>query len=174
MCTLQGLSFCRISFEILQLPKWVKYKVLKKLTGMTEVDPRIVRFLHKHHIFTLATSSGNVPYVSTCFYVYLEKENIFIFTTDKETRHAAEMIIQPRVAGAIALETKVIGRIQGIQFTGTAKELDGQDYKTAHSAYLWKFPYAGFKHLVLWSVVPDFIKMTHNQLGFGKKLIWTV
>jgi len=24
----------------------------------------------------------------------------------------------------------------------------------------------------LWGIEPDFIKMTHNRLGFGKKLIW--
>jgi hypothetical protein len=26
--------------------------------------------------------------------------------------------------------------------------------------------------LHLWSLTPDFIKMTDNRLGFGKKLIW--
>jgi hypothetical protein len=51
-------------------------------------------------------------------------------------------------------------------------ELDGDLYETALSAYLKKFPIATFKKLVLWSILPDFIKMTHNLLGFGTKLIW--
>ena len=82
------------------------------------------------------------------------------------------MLAQPRVAGAIALETTMIGKIQGIQFTGMSAELKGELYETALSVYLKKFPVAVFKKLILWSIVPDFIKMTHNRLGFGTKLIW--
>ena len=139
---------------------------------MNGLDPRIIKFIHKHHIFTLATANDNIPYTCTCFYVYKEKENRFIFTSDRETRHVTEMAVQPRVSGAIALETNIIGRIQGVQFTGVASELSGEEYSSAHKAYLRRFPYAGFKHILLWSIDPDFIKMTHNQLGFGKKITW--
>ena len=86
--------------------------------------------------------------------------------------HVGELLAQPRVAGAVALETTMVGKIQGIQFTGRAEELNGDLYETALNAYIKKFPVAAFKKLVLWSIVPDFIKMTHNRLGFGTKLIW--
>jgi uncharacterized protein len=132
----------------------------------------ITDFIHKHHIFTLATSVNNIPYTSTCFYVYVDELRMFVFTTDFETRHASEMLAQPHVAGAVALETSMIGKIQGIQFTGFSVLLDGDVYELANSAYLRKFPIANFKKLVLWGIKPDFIKMTHNRLGFGKKLIW--
>lgn len=138
------------------------------------IDPRITRFIRKHHIFTLATSAGNIPYTCTCFYVYDEKQNMIIFTSDPETRHTREMESQPAVAGAIALETLVIGRIQGIQFTGKVRELKGEEYDAALKAYLYKFPVAAFKSILLWGIELDFIKMTHNQLGFGKKLIWQI
>jgi len=136
-------------------------------------EKRIIDFIHKHHIFTLATAANNQPYVCTCFYIYIDHLNLIVFTTDHDTRHADEMIKQPYVAGAIALETSIIGKIQGVQFTGIAKELHGEEYEIANTAYLKKFPIAVFKKLVLWSIQPDFIKMTHNRLGFGKKLIWT-
>jgi len=140
---------------------------------MTEFpEKRITGFIHKHHIFTLATSSNNIPYTCTCFYVYLDELNMFVFTSDHETRHVDELLAQPRVAGAIALETTMIGKIQGIQFTGMSALLEGALYETALSAYLRKFPIATFKKLILWSIQPDFIKMTHNRLGFGTKLIW--
>jgi len=83
-----------------------------------------------------------------------------------------EMLRQPMVSGAIALETTMIGKIQGIQFTGLSTELGEDTYDKALSAYLKKFPLATFKKLVLWGIQPDFIKMTHNRLGFGTKLIW--
>ncbi|MFN8134172.1 MAG: pyridoxamine 5'-phosphate oxidase family protein [Bacteroidales bacterium] len=135
-------------------------------------EKRITDFIHKHHIFTLATSAGNIPYTCTCFYVYINELNMFVFTSDHGTRHVDELLAQPRVAGAVALETTMVGKIQGIQFTGRAEELKGDLYDIALNAYLKKFPVATFKKLVLWSIVPDFIKMTHNRLGFGTKLIW--
>lgn len=139
---------------------------------MQEIDKRITRFIRKHHIFTLATSADNKPYVCTCFYVYLEDRNWFVFTSDHETRHIRELIAQPQVAGAIALETLAVGKIQGIQLTGTSRELEGEEYEVALKAYLTKFPIALLKKLNLWVLEPDFLKMTHNQLGFGTKLIW--
>lgn len=139
---------------------------------MNPVDPRIIRFIKKHHIFTLATSADNIPYTCTCFYVYLENDNRIVFTSEYETRHTRELTVQPLVSGAIALETMIIGRIQGIQFTGRSFELKGSDYEQALKAYLFKFPVAAFKELLLWGIDLDYIKMTHNQLGFGKKLIW--
>jgi uncharacterized protein YhbP (UPF0306 family) len=84
------------------------------------------------------------------------------------------MLLQPTVSGAIALETTMIGKIQGIQFTGISTELDGNLYETALSVYLKKFPVAAFKKLILWGIQPDYIKMTHNRLGFGTKLIWKI
>lgn len=135
-------------------------------------EKRITDFIHKHHIFTLATAADKIPYTCTCFYVYINELNMFIFTSDHGTRHANEMLLQPQVAGAIALETTMVGKIQGIQFTGLATELEGAMYETALKAYLAKFPVATFKKLILWSIQPTFIKMTHNRLGFGTKLIW--
>lgn len=139
---------------------------------MQEIDKRITRFIRKHHIFTLATSADNKPYVCTCFYVYLEDRNWFVFTSDHETRHIRELTVQPSVAGAIALETLAVGKIQGIQLTGISRELEGEEYEVALKAYLTRFPIALLKKLNLWVLEPDLLKMTHNQLGFGTKLIW--
>ena len=139
---------------------------------MSLPEKRITEFIHKHHIFTLATSANNIPYPCTCFYVYIDELNMFVFTSDHGTRHVDEMLAQPLVAGAVALETTMIGKIQGIQFTGLSTELEGELYDLANSAYLRKFPLANFKKLTLWGIQPGFIKMTHNHLGFGKKLIW--
>jgi len=136
------------------------------------IDKRIVEFIGKHHVFTLATSNQNMPYTCSCFYVYLEKENLFVFTSDHTTKHIGDVVNNKHVAGAVALETSMIGKIQGIQFTGIISELEGEILKTATSAYLKKFPIAHLKDLLLWGVEPDFIKMTDNRLGFGKKLIW--
>jgi uncharacterized protein len=139
---------------------------------MEPIDKRIIRFMQKHHVFTLATSSNNEPYVCTCFYVYLGEENLLVFTSDDKTRHVRELENQPRAAGAIALETMVTGRIQGIQLTGVCGLLEGDLLAKARQAYHKRFPVSLLMELTLWGLKPDYIKMTHNSLGFGKKLVW--
>ena len=139
---------------------------------LKEIDKKIISFIKKHHILTLATANKNTPYCCTCFYVYSEKENKFFITSEKDTRHINEALQQPIVAGTIALETSIIGKIQGLQLTGTIRKISGEETKKAKSIYIKKFPVAALTKLVLWGITPDFIKFTDNRLGFGKKLIW--
>jgi len=139
---------------------------------MKVIDRRIISFINEHHILTLATANNNKPYCASCFYVYIEDKNMFVITSDFTTKHIKDVEKQNIVAGAIALETTMIGKIQGIQFTGVMKLLTENDLKIANKAYINKFPLALLKDTTLWGIFPGFLKMTHNRLGFGKKLIW--
>ncbi len=139
---------------------------------MKVIDRRIISFINEHHILTLATANNNKPYCASCFYVYIEDKNMFVITSDFTTKHIKDVEKQNIVAGAIALETTMIGKIQGIQFTGVMKLSTENDLKIANKAYINKFPLALLKDTTLWGIFPDFLKMTHNRLGFGKKLIW--
>ena len=38
--------------------------------------------------------------------------------------------------------------------------------------YIKRFPYTAIADLTLWRLEADFMKLTDNTLGFGKKLIW--
>jgi uncharacterized protein YhbP (UPF0306 family) len=137
------------------------------------VDQRIIRFFRKHHVLTIASSSGNEPWCANCFYVYLGDENSLVFTSDLTTRHAKEFVENPHVAGSVVLETMVLGKIRGIQFQGLVSEPEGELLDKAKRAYLLRFPVAALMDTHLWVVKLTHIKMTDNRLGFGKKLIWT-
>lgn len=130
----------------------------------------IAKFIKRHHVLTLATVSANgEPYCSNAFYAYDAVRNVLIFTSDDSTRHAAEMRASAAVAASIVLETRIVGRIQGVQICGYAVEGDDIDRKV----YLKRFPYAAaMGTATIWRIEPDFIKLTDNTLGFGKKLIW--
>lgn len=136
-------------------------------------DRRIVKFLKKHHVFTIATTVDNKPWCANCFYVYIEEENVLVFTTDKTTRHGQEFVKNPHVAGSVVLETMIIGKIRGIQFQGNVSEPEGGLSSKAKKAYLLRFPPAALMDTHLWVVSLTYIKYTDNRLGFGKKLIWT-
>jgi len=139
---------------------------------MQQPDPKILTFLKKHHVLTLATVSGDQPWTSNCFYAFLEEQMAFVFTSGYETRHIQEVYKNPKVAGNVVLETGIIGKIQGIQFSGMLELAEGEALKKASSAYLKRFPFAALMDTTLWILPIDYLKMTDNRLGFGKKLVW--
>ena len=139
---------------------------------MSLPDKRIVDFIDKHHVLTLATCFEEEPYCANCFYVYLEDDNSLVFTSDYETKHIKQASHNIYVAGSIVLETNIIGKIQGVQFQGIISEPEGDLYEKARSAYLKRFPVAMLMKTTLWVVDLTFLKFTDNRLGFGKKLIW--
>jgi uncharacterized protein YhbP (UPF0306 family) len=136
------------------------------------VDERIIRFLSRHHVLTIASSIGNEPWCANCFYVYLPERNAIVFTTGQETRHGKEFLQNSLVAGSVVLETKIIGKIRGVQFQAIVSEPDGDVLDEARKAYLKRFPVAMLMETHLWICDLIYIKMTDNRLGFGKKLIW--
>lgn len=137
------------------------------------IDAKIGKFIGRHHVMTIATvGEGGEPYCANLFYSYIPAENIFVFTSGPTTRHSAEMYGNPVVAASIVLETKVVGKIQGIQMQGVVKRPEGAELKAARSSYIRRFPYAVAADLDLWTFAPSFMKLTDNTLGFGKKLIW--
>ena len=132
-------------------------------------DKKIVDFIAYHHVLTLATTDSNgMAYCAACFYAYNKACNRLIFTSDESTNHAQHMIANSNVACGITRETKVVGKVQGVQICGIAKRGDQAD----KLFYLRRFPYAAVTQLNIWVVEPTFIKLTDNTLGFGKKLIW--
>ena len=137
-----------------------------------KLDQQIIDFINEHHLLTLATSKGNTPYCCNVFYVYDVANNQLIFSTDTKTKHTKDFTLNPNVAGSIALETKEVTKIQGVQLLGKITELKGGDLKAAKKQYLQAFPYARLMEIHLWAMQLTFIKMTHNKLGFGKKLVW--
>ena len=133
------------------------------------MDERFIKFIKKHHVLTLATvNSEGMPYVANCFYAFDAKRNLFVFTSDLATRHGAEMAANSSVALSIVLETRIVGRVQGLQVTGRAERGDDE----ARKCYIKRFPYAAAADLELWMVEPTMMKLTDNTLGFGKKLVW--
>lgn len=136
---------------------------------MTEIDPRIGKFIAKHHVLTLATATADgEPYCCNVFYAYDKTSGAFIFTSDNTTHHAAMMLQNSRVAASVVLETRIVGRVQGLQITGQVGRATDSD----KTLYLKRFPYAVVADLTLWRLEADMMKLTDNTLGFGKKLIW--
>lgn len=137
------------------------------------IDPRIIEFIRKHHVMTLCTSYRDEPWCAHCFYVYIEENNTFIFASETGTRHIADISHNCYVAGSVVLESKMVGKLQGLQLQGLVTEVSPEELATARGAYLREFPYAVVKDLVLWQLDVTSFKYTDNLLGFGKKIYWS-
>ncbi len=135
-------------------------------------EKRITNFIKEHHVLTLATSNTKESWCCNCFYTYLEDEAALLFTSDSDTKHILMVMENPNVSGSIVLETKVVGKIRGIQFMGELHKVENIEHSKYRLKYLKKFPFAIVINTDLWIVKLNLIKMTDNRLGFGKKLYW--
>ncbi|MGZ5207626.1 MAG: hypothetical protein ACXWB0_01270 [Sulfuricurvum sp.] len=133
---------------------------------MKKVLQKIESFLGEHHLLSLATI-GEGLWCCSLFYAYDPLNIAFIVATDPDTLHGKNVIINSSVAGTVALETSMVGKIQGIQFSGEMIR-----YEEGEELYFKAFPFARIMNPVLWKIRVDAIKMTDNRLGFGKKFIW--
>lgn len=130
---------------------------------------KIDKFIDDHHVLSLATSSADELSVCNLFYAYDKKENIFVVASSDDTTHIQHVLNNPKVAGSVVLETKTVGKIQGLQFRGEFTQPVDEKLK---KLYFKTFPYALAMSPKLWKIKVDYFKYTDNRLGFGKKFIW--
>jgi hypothetical protein len=130
---------------------------------------KIDKFLSKHHVLTLATSNEKKLSACSLFYVFDKVKNSFVVASSEATTHIQNILKNPFVAGAVVLETKIVGKIEGVQFRGEFLLLEDETLK---KLYFKKFPYALAMNPKLWQIKINYFKMTDNTLGFGKKIIW--
>ncbi|MEK6658764.1 MAG: pyridoxamine 5'-phosphate oxidase family protein [Campylobacterota bacterium] len=131
---------------------------------------KIDSFLQKHHVLTLATA--DVQELSACnlFYAFDIEKIAFVVASSDDTTHIKNITKNPKVAGAVVLETKIVGKIEGIQFRGDFLLLEDAELK---KLYFKNFPYALAMNPKLWQIKINYFKLTDNTIGFGKKIIWT-
>ncbi|DAB39165.1 MAG: hypothetical protein A2023_02370 [Sulfuricurvum sp. GWF2_44_89] len=128
---------------------------------------KIERFIGEHHLLSLATI-GERLWCCSMFYAYDPETISFIVASDETTEHMNNILQNPYIAGTVALETKTVGKIQGIQFSGVMAQAETKGY----DLYFKAFPYARIMNPTLWEIRLDEVKMTDNTLGFGKKVTW--
>ena len=136
---------------------------------MNENLEKIISFIKKHHVLSLASFADDEIYSCNLFYSFCEDSNSFIVASSQDTQHIQNIKQNSNIAGTIVLETKNISLVQGVQFRGNFLELDDKSLK---SKYFKTFPYALVMNPKLWQIKVNYFKMTDNKLGFGKKLIW--
>jgi len=136
-------------------------------------DPgRIIRFLRKEKVLTLATSDRHTPWCANVFYACSKDGLSLIFQSEPATRHILEGMANTKVAGTIYKNRGRVGTIRGVQFTGLLIKPRGQELDSAERIYIKRYPYAKLHPGETYIIQLDYLKMTDNTLGFGTKIIW--
>ena len=136
------------------------------------MDKRIIKYIHKNKVITLATSLNQQPYCANCYYAFDEKNGRLIFLSDEQTRHIQEALKNDLVAGTITTNHLSVAKIKGIQFTGKFMVPNEDLKKDFYALYYDRFPFAKAKPEAIWGIALEFVKMTDNTLGFGTKISW--
>lgn len=104
----------------------------------------------------------------------------FYVVTDPATRQGLAMARAGRVAGTIQRDRQRWQEIRGVQFTGQCVQLTGAERVAGWALFLQQFALAGvaelapaFAKIVLWKIMPDWVRLTDNRHGFGHKAEWT-
>lgn len=119
---------------------------------------------------TLATiDEHGQPWCSNLFYAFAEESYELIFTSGESTLHSRHMEQRANVAASILLESRVVGRLQGLQLRAEAQRAEAAYYR---EQFLKSFPYAVFSLKEMWTLKITYAKYTDNTLGFGTKLIF--
>lgn len=136
---------------------------------MNPINEKITDFIDEHHLLSLCVIHNNMPYCASCFYAF-DKENLsLIIASNPKTIHIKSLNQSNNIiAGTIALDTKIVSKIKGIQLKGEVSKAT----KSQHILYLNRFKYATLLMPTLWQIRIDWIKFTDNKLGFGKKIIY--
>lgn len=150
----------------------MKIPKLTKPNNMKELDNNIKHFIKKHHVFNIVTYNNDEVWTASCFYAFWEEDISLVFLSDEDTLHAKLMSSNPKVVGTITLETKIIGKIQGLQFKGTVSKAENELLSVAKRIYYKRFPYTIGTQSTFWLLKIIYAKYTDNKLGFGKKIIW--
>lgn len=130
---------------------------------------KINLFLQKHHVMSLATISEDGVSVCNLFYAFNMEKLSFVVASSHDTLHIKNITKNKKVAGSVVLETKIVAKIEGLQFLGEFDMLEDDELKMV---YFKNFPYALAINPKLWQIKIDYFKLTDNTLGFGKKIIW--
>ena len=97
-----------------------------------DVEKTIREYLPQVIHMSLATVSGNKPWVCEVHYAYDDALNLY-FVSGTNRRHSEELRNNAHVAGNIVTQHFLNQKVRGVYFEGTAEELG--DIDEMHRAY---------------------------------------
>jgi len=148
---------------------------------MKGIRNRLLAFLRAHRVLTVAvTDPGGAPHAAALFYAVDDRLRFYV-VSDPGTRHGMAMSARGVAAGTVHRDEQEWHEIQGVQFYGAARQVEGVERAKAWVLYTTRFPFVALGNLVLtaplaqtamWVIEPEWMRLIDNRLGFGHKEEW--
>lgn len=133
---------------------------------------RIANFLRKKYLCTLCCTENKLPWANTFYYTFDADNRRLIYVTSDNTHHGRVMQKNPSVAGTIFTPTRFNPSLQGLQFTGQAKMLEGEEADLAKMLYKRDYQHYLIDELPVWEVRLEFARLIDHSLGLFGKVEW--
>lgn len=148
---------------------------------MKGIRDRLLAFLRGHRVLTVAvTDIEGAPCAAALFYVVDQKLRLYV-VTDPSSRHGAAMLAKGVVAGTVQRDEQQWHEIQGVQFRGECRQLNGAQRLRAWGLYTARYPFVASGNLVLtaalartamWEIEQEWMRLIDNRIAFGHKEEW--
>lgn len=97
---------------------------------MVEVRALVENVLRQGYLMGLGTADQDGPWVADLIYTFDDNLNIY-WISDKETRHSAAILRDPRVAATITISDRPNMSNLGLQMHGEARMVEGDIFPMA-------------------------------------------
>lgn len=145
---------------------------------MSERRDEVLDYLASHHVMSLASNGPAGPWVAAVFYV--NYGFTLAFLSSPQSRHATNLVADPRGAAAIHQDYRDWSEIKGIQIEGRVRVLTGSNRADAIARYEAKFPVvrperapapirAALIRVSWYELVPEHCFFIDNARGFGHR-----
>jgi uncharacterized protein YhbP (UPF0306 family) len=146
---------------------------------MEDLNKLAAEILKKGHLMSLGTTDEWGVWVSDVIYIFDEQMNVY-WLSDPEVRHSQAVLKDPQVAATITISNNKGEDNVGLQISGRAEKLNGNDMELAkkHAAKRDKAAptkEGELEHGDSWyKLTPERIDIIYEPLwGFEKKTIRT-
>lgn len=144
----------------------------------TELHTKLLDYLDRHNVATLATQGPNGPWASAVFYV--NDRLTLYFLSAPTAQHSRNLEGDPRVAATVQEDYSEWPQIKGVQLAGKVSRLDAVESLRAAACYARKFAFTdvgqepgaiavAMKKIAWYRLEPDCLYFIDNSLGLGHR-----
>lgn len=144
----------------------------------TELHTKLLAYLGRHNVVTLATQGQNGPWASAVFYV--NDGLTLYFLSAPTSRHSRNLEADPRVAATVQEDYSEWRQIRGVQLEGNVSRLGGVESLRAAACYARKFAFTdarqapdaiavAMKKIAWYRLEPACLYFVDNSIGIGHR-----
>ena len=139
-------------------------------------------FLAEHTTLTLATiGPDGQPQAADLYYAETEDLTLY-FVSAADSRHAANIARDPRVAATIHADAPHWRDIRGVQLEGRCVRVTGSERVRAWARYTTKFPFVltdaalarALQRVEMYRITPHWLRWIDNTVGLGHNQEWQI